>query len=180
MAPEENERRASDGTVADADALITGDRELVLAVLAADCVPLVRCDPRRQVLGVAHAGWRGTVANVASRTVATMVESGSDPHDLVVGIGPAVSALDYQVGPDVAGPICDVLDGAAAELVRPDGPDHWLVDLPRANLYLLTQAGVPASQIDLAPACTSASGPFFSDRAARPCGRFGLLARLSH
>ncbi len=170
----------SDGTVADADALITGDRELVLVVLAADCAPLVLCDPRRHLLGVAHAGWRGTVANVGSRTVATMVECGSDPRDLVVGIGPAVSPLGYQVGPEVAGAICEVLDGAPADLVRPDGSDHWLVDLPGANRHLLVQAGVPASQIHLAPVSTGASGPFFSDREARPCGRFGLLARLSH
>jgi polyphenol oxidase len=167
------------GTVADADAMVTGDPGLVLVVLAADCVPIVLCDPRRHLLGVAHAGWRGTVANVASATVATMVASGSDPLDLVVGIGPAVSPHGYQVGPDVAGPLCEVLDDADAALIRPDGPERWLVDLAGANHHLLTRAGVPGAQIHHAPVCTGAAGPFFSDRAVRPCGRFGLLARLA-
>ncbi len=76
---------------------------------------------------------------------------------------------------------------AMAPAVRRHGPAssspmdraHWVVDLPRANAELLAEAGVPSEQIHGSTHCTGSNGSFFSDREARPCGRFGLLARLS-
>jgi YfiH family protein len=168
-------RDAAD-TVADADALVTTGPGPVLVVLTADCVPMVLCDPAAGVLAVVHAGWRGTVAHVGPAAVETMVGLGADPRRMVVGIGPAVFHGRYQVGPEVAG-AADASFGAAGA-IRPDGHGRWLLDLPAANTYLLERCGVPAGQIHRCTLATGEPGHFFSDRDVRPCGRFGLLARL--
>ncbi|HEY3942824.1 MAG TPA: polyphenol oxidase family protein [Acidimicrobiales bacterium] len=164
--------------IADADGLVTADPAPVLAVLAADCAPIVLCDPGRGVLGVAHAGWRGTVAGIAARTLEAMVALGARSDHVVAGIGPAVAPGDYQVDEAVARPALAALGPDGAALVPPDGPGHWTFDLVGANALLLAQAGVRPGHIHLAPVSTGGDGPFFSDRAERPCGRFGLLARL--
>jgi copper oxidase (laccase) domain-containing protein len=105
-----------------------------------------------------------------------MVGLGADPRRMVVGIGPAVFHGRYQVGPEVAG-AADASFGAAGA-IRPDGHGRWLLDLPAANTYLLERCGVPAGQIHRCTLATGEPGHFFSDRDVRPCGRFGLLARL--
>ena len=67
---------------------------------------------------------------------------------------------------------------SASNLLAPDGPGHWLLDLSAASRYALEAAGVPAASIHVATTPTGRGGPFFSDRAARPCGRFALLVRV--
>ncbi len=186
--------------IQNADALVTRSPGLVLAILTADCVPIVLHDPVAGVLGCAHAGWRGTAAGVTAAAVAAMVTLGARPPGIVAGLGPAVPADRYQVGPDVHQAItrtfgsCWLRGGrpprsqqgpAAAAFIRPDpaAPDRWLLDLWAANRHALREAGVPDAQIHTAdiptgPIHPADPGRFFSDRAARPCGRLALVARL--
>jgi copper oxidase (laccase) domain-containing protein len=119
-----------------------------------------------------------------------MRDLGSRPSDVVAGLGPAIAGDRYQVGPDVHEAVTAAFGAAAAGFLRPDlrpgaGPGRWLLDLPAANRHALVQAGVPSAQIHTTsratgPADSGDSGDFFSDRAARPCGRLALIARLSH
>src|SRR5215467_13812055 len=88
--------------VGDADALVTSEPGPVLAVLVADCVPVVLYDPRARVLACVHAGWRGTVARATGAAVAAMETLGARPADVRAGIGPAIGPDQYQVGADVA------------------------------------------------------------------------------
>jgi YfiH family protein len=170
-------RRAADA-VADADGLVTADAGPVLVVLVADCVPMVLCDPEAGVLAAVHAGWRGTVAGVGPAAVAVMTGLGAEPGRIWAWLGPAVAPGRYPVGADVARAVRRALGQAAGAVLVPGGGDRFRLDLPGANRHLLAQAGVPVSQVHATPAATGPPGPFFSDRAARPCGRFGLLARL--
>jgi polyphenol oxidase len=169
-----------DDAIAGADALVTGTPGVVLAILTADCVPIVLHDPVAAVLGCVHAGWRGTVAGVTAAALAAMQALGSRPSDVIAGIGPAVAAVRYQVGPEVR----QAFGPAAASFIRPDTrPDRWLLDLWAANRHALVEAGVPATQIHTTtlptgPISPADPGHFFSDRAARPCGRLALVARL--
>jgi YfiH family protein len=170
--------RAADHTVADADALVTGAPGVLLAVLVADCVPVVLFDPVRGVAAVAHAGWRGTVAHVTANTVRTMVERfGSDPATLRAGIGPAIGPASYEVGDDVVG---------SARAAFPDAPevihhgrDRTTFDLWAANTHDLRRSGVPADRIEcLAIDTFDAADRFYSHRAGAPTGRFAAFVAL--
>ena len=141
-----------DDAIADTDALVTGTPGVVLAILTADCVPIVLHDPVAGVLGCVHAGWRGTVAGVSAAALAAMQALGSRPSDVIAGIGPAIAAARYQVGPDVHQAVTQAFGPAAAAFIRPDArpgsaPDRWLLDLWAANRHALVEAGVPDPHI---------------------------------
>ena len=164
-----------------ADALVTASPGVVLAILTADCVPIVLHDPVAGVLACVHAGWRGTVAGVTAAAIAVMQGLGARPSDVIAGIGPAIGADRYQVGPDVHEAVSRSFGPAAPGFIRPDpsAPGHWLLDLPSANRHALREAGVPGPQIHTTGLVTGpVPGHFFSDRTARPCGRLALVARL--
>jgi len=182
-----------DDAIPDTDALVTRTPGVLLAILTADCVPIVLHDPVAGVLACVHAGWRGTVARVSAAALAAMKSLGSRPSRVVAGVGPAVAPARYQVGPDVHQAVTGAFGPAAAAFIRPDSvPDRWLLDLWAANRFVLQDAGVPAAQIHVTDLPTGPTGPpapatpanparpghFFSDRAARPCGRLALVARL--
>jgi polyphenol oxidase len=165
-----------------ADALVTSEPGLVLAILVGDCVPIVLLDPVAGVLACVHAGWRGTVAGIGPAAVAAMTELGAQRDRVVAGIGPAIGPDRYQVGADVADAVRACLGDAAGSVLRPDGTGRWLLDLWAANRHQLAAAGLPEARIHVAAAATGpepgGAGLFFSDRTARPCGRFALVARL--
>lgn len=171
----------------DTDAAVTADPGVALVVMVADCVPVVLVDPAARVLGCAHAGWRGTTADIVGAAVAAMVRLGADPGRIVAGIGPAIGAADYQVGPDVAQAAMTALGDAAPSVLTPDAPtpdaptpdggDRWRFDLPGANALLLRRAGVVANNIH-AMATDTANPDLFSHRRDQPCGRFAAMARL--
>jgi polyphenol oxidase len=170
--------RTPETAVPGADALITRSPDVGLVVMMADCVPIVLYDPVRASLACIHAGWRGTVARVVTETVGQLVAEGSRAQDLLAGIGPAIPAERYQVGPEVQLAAREQLGEDADEVVVPDGHGRWRFDLWEANRRLLRHAGVPEANIELAAIPTGDDGPFFSDRAVRPCGRFAALARV--
>jgi YfiH family protein len=192
-----------DDAIPDTDALVTASPGVVLAILTADCVPIVLHDPVAGVLACVHAGWRGTVAQVPAAAVAAMTSLGSRPCDVLAGLGPAAAPARYQVGPDVHHAVTQAFGPASAAFIRPDlaASGRWLLDLWTANRHALREAGLPDAQIHVTdlptgpldpaspetttspadretPADPTRHGYFFSDRAARPCGRLALAARL--
>jgi YfiH family protein len=166
--------------IASSDILVTTDLQTTLAILVADCVPLALLDPEARVLAVVHAGWRGTAAQVSRRALDVMTTLGGRPERVVAFIGPGVHPARYQIDQGVY----EALAAAVApqpllsEVARADGPDRWCVDLMAANRQQLLLAGVTPGHI-LDCGVTTADDDYFSDRAARPCGRFALLARLN-
>ncbi|HEY1650473.1 MAG TPA: polyphenol oxidase family protein [Acidimicrobiales bacterium] len=169
-----------DDAVADTDVLVTTAPGVTLMIMVADCVPLALVDPVAGVLATVHAGWRGTAAGAVGAALDAMVERGARRARIRAAIGPAVAPEHYQVTDEVSralheavGPV--PLDPAVA---RPDGPGHWLVDLVAANRQQLRLGDVPAEHI-YDCGVTTADERFYSDRAARPCGRFALLAQLA-
>jgi polyphenol oxidase len=171
--------RSVDTAIPGADALVTHTPDVGLVVMMADCVPIVLFDPVTATLACVHAGWRGTVAGVVEETVQAMRARGARPEDLLAGIGPAIPVERYQVGPEVERAAREQLGPDADGVVLPDPDDgRWRFDLWEANRRLLRRAGLRGANISLAAMPTGDDGPFFSDRAARPCGRFAALARL--
>jgi YfiH family protein len=162
--------------IADADALVTATPGVGLVMMAADCTPIVLYDADAQVLACVHAGWRGTTARVVDAALAAMTALGARAERCVAGLGPCVRASRYQVGRDVLEAAEDAF-GDLSGIVAPDGTGRWTFDLWSANLRTLLEAGVPPAQTHRCALATGGS-EFFSDRAVRPCGRHGAIARL--
>lgn len=172
--------RQEDDAIDEADTLVTRSPAVSLAIMVADCVPLALVDPEARILAAVHAGWRGTAGGAVAKALEAMVALGARSERVQAYLGPAVSPLRYQVNAVVRDALADAVgpDELDPGVVRPDGPGHWRADLVAANAQQLRRAGVPAGSIDRAPLDT-ADPALFSDRAARPCGRFALFARLS-
>jgi YfiH family protein len=162
--------------VPNADVLVTADPGTVLAVLAADCVPIVLYDPRAHVLACAHSGWRGTVARTGAAAVRAMQSLGSDPADVAAAVGPAIPAARYQVGAQVAEAARATFGDQAASVLEPVSDGQWRFDLWAANRLVLREAGLRDTSIHVTDVPTG--DQFFSHRAQQPCGRFAAIARL--
>lgn len=135
------------------DACITDRPGVAMMITTADCVPIFFHDPVRGAVGLAHAGWRGTVEGVAAATVAAMTrEFGSSPADLQVALGPAIGPCCFEVDADVAGPFHHRFPGK--DLVA-DRVNKFTVDLWRANRHVLLDAGVSEARICTSRICTS-------------------------
>lgn len=161
-----------------ADALITDCRGLLLGVLVADCLPLLLVDPAGGAIAVAHAGWRGTVADIAGRTVAAMAAAfGTRPERLLAVIGPGISRERFEVGPEVLAAFRADFAAGAEALIEPAAGGKGWVDLPEANRRQLLRAGLDPARIHRDPACsTTDTARFFSHRAeGGRTGRFGAF-----
>lgn len=173
--------RADAGTRLDAtDAVVTDVPELPLLILTADCAGVSLYDPIKRVIGLAHAGWRGTAAGVAARTVERMMdEYGSDPGDITAGVGPSIGPCCYEVGTEVADAFHAQQPLVAGHVFTGRG-ERWMLDLWRANTLQLVTAGVFEANIECARLCTSCrTDEFFSHRAeGRRTGRFGAVMML--
>ena len=171
--------RADEDALPGTDILVTVTPGITLVMMVADCVPLALVDPKARVLAAVHAGWRGTAAGAVGAALDSMQERGAQIGRIHAFVGPAVHPERYQVSDEVLRALRAAIAPAPLQpgVARPDGPDHWLVDLVAANRQQLMTAGVPEEQI-VGCGITTADEPFFSDRAQRPCGRFALLARL--
>jgi YfiH family protein len=165
--------------LARADAMITNRPETPLSMRFADCVPILFYDPVQGAIGMAHAGWRGTVRGVASNTVRAMVEAfGCRPQHIQAGIGPSIGPECYQVGEEVVTAV-QTYFGTLDGVVRRDPADGTAyLDLWAANRLDLERAGV--EQIEVAAICTAShTDEFFSHRAEQGrTGRFGAVMTL--
>lgn len=121
-----------------ADAGVTRVPGVVLAVLSADCLPVLLADRAGTVVAAAHAGWRGLAAGVLENTVAAMA---CDPDRLVAWLGPAIGARNYEVDATVRDAFLAVDDGAAAAF-RATRPGHWTCDLYALARRRLAAAGL--------------------------------------
>lgn len=161
------------------DAMVTNLPGVALATIVADCAPVVLFDPRRHAIGVAHCGRRGTALGTLPRTIEAMRAAfGSRPEDLAIGIGPAIGADSYEIGEAEAAQVAAAFPGAAG-LLRPTRPGHWTFDMVAALRLQLASAGVLDRNVHpMAIDTLTSTRDFFSDRAARPCGRFMAVAAL--
>ena len=146
------------------DALITELPGVCIGVSTADCVPLIFFDTHKKVVAVAHAGWRGSCARIAEKTVFTMTEKfGSNPTDIVVSIGPSISADVYEVGNEVVESF--VKAGFDTEVIFAERNGSLYLDLWEANRQSLLNAGIQSKHIEIAGICTYTEHErFFSAR----------------
>ncbi|MBC7812200.1 MAG: peptidoglycan editing factor PgeF, partial [Burkholderiales bacterium] len=162
-----------------ADAIITDRADTPLAMRFADCTPLLFHDPVKGVIGMAHAGWRGTVAGVGTNTVKTMIQAyGCHPADIRAGIGPSIGPNRYQVGEEVVAAVQNRFQNTNGLIRRDPADNSAYLDLWAANRLDLERAGI--EQIEIAGICTAEhTDEFFSHRAEKGLtGRFGATMSL--
>ena len=152
-----------------ADALVTGTPGLALAVVTADCVPVLMADARAGVVGAAHAGRVGAAEGVVLRTVDAMIAAGARVADISVLLGPAVSGPNYEVPEEMAADVEARLPGSRTSTPR----GTPALDLRAGIARQLSDAGITAVDID--PRCTVADPALFSHRRDAPTGRLASL-----
>jgi len=159
-----------------ADASTTNRPNLLLAIQTADCVPVLLVDPRKRAIAAIHAGWRGTLARIAAKTIGTMqMHFGTKPSDLLAAVGPAIGPCCYEVGTAVATQFLSQFPDASDyfdEFRTGDEPNpiQWLnmmppghqpppkgvlLDLRKANRSQLLAAGLRAQNIFASDLCTA-------------------------
>lgn len=151
------------GRTIEADGLWTRDRGAALAILVADCVPILFADVRGRAVGAVHAGWRGTAGRIAAQMVKRMKDADIPPHDLRVAIGPAIGPNDFEIGPDVVLALESAYPAPGAA-IRPGNDDRSYADLWLLNKRCLMEAGVPETSIDIVAYSTLSDERFYSHR----------------
>ncbi len=163
------------------DALITAEPALALTLFFADCCPIILYCPEPLCGGVAHAGWRGAVADIAASIVGALRrEFGAPPERMQALVGPCIGAECYPVGPEVLAAVEALeLGGVGAVTDRDGGAVH--LDLLALNVALLERSGVPSAHIRRLPDCTRCGPvPLFSWRRDGPtCGRHAAMFMLT-
>ena len=170
--------RPVDESYRQADIILTDKSDVTLFMRFADCVPIFVHDPRKAVVGVAHAGWMGTLRDVASATVNAMCKQyDSNPADIVACIGPSIGPDHYEIGADVILQVMQKFGDESEQVLKShNGKIHF--DLWRTNQILLERAGV--GKIEVSGICTAChTDDWFSHRAEKGrTGRFGALISL--
>lgn len=157
---------------ADADAAIATSNEYACVVLTADCLPVMLCNRAGTQVAVAHAGWRGLAGGVLEATIAAM---NTDPDDILVWLGPAISNAQFEVGPEVYGAFVAVHpDTADAFDHSPYRLGHYMADLYRLARFRLEALGV--NNISGGHFCTACESRFYSYR--RDGGKTGRMASV--
>jgi len=161
-----------------ADILLSDNPQVTLFMRFADCTPVLLYDPKKQVIGIVHSGWLGTVRGAARVAVLAMQERyGTNPADILAAIGPAIGPDHYEIGQDVISQVQDAF-GMQAEFLFEKHGESMHFDLWKANRVLLEEVGV--RQIEVAGICTAChTEDWFSHRAEKgKTGRFGVMIAL--
>jgi YfiH family protein len=183
------------------DAIATPTPGLLLSVQTADCVPILLADKKNRVVAAIHAGWRGTLARIAPKTLGRMrAEFGTRPENVIAAIGPSIGRCCYEVGPEIAQQFAAQFERAAdwfdgpfarlAENIEPN-PLPWLnmmppghqpdpervnLDLKAGNRWQLEDAGVPRKSISVSSLCTKCRGDLFFSYRREGSGTGRMLA----
>jgi len=155
--------------IADCDALITSEKDIMLTILTADCVPILLYDSEKKVVAAVHAGWKGTKAKIVAKTVLKMNEIyGCESKNIMAGIAPSIGSCCYEVGEDVAKHFFD--NPKAYTQIE----DKYMLDLPYINKYQLSKVGLREENIEMSDVCTACEvDRYFSYRKEQGCsGRF--------
>ena len=158
------------------DAMVSATPGLSMMMRYADCVPILLFDPVRNAVGLVHAGWRGTLARIAHRTVRAMTDRfGCLPHNVHAGIGPSIGPCCYQIGPEVVARVHATLGQGTDLLQQSEASGHAHLNLWIANRDQLSKAGV--RQIEMARLCTACRTDLFYSHRAQG-GRTGRFAAI--
>lgn len=160
------------------DGLLTNEPGVTLVTYYADCVPLFFVDPVCKAVGLAHAGWRGTVARIGEKMIRRMeAEFGSDPSDILAAVGPSIGPCCYEVDAPVQQKFVNLKDLTPEQYLNEKQDGKYMLNLWEVNRQILTRAGIRPEHLTVSDLCTRCNhGLLFSHRATG--GKRGGLAGL--
>jgi hypothetical protein len=141
--------------IADTDAVITNEPGIFMCVQTADCVPILLYDPQKKVVAAIHAGWKGTVSKIAQKAIIKMTEKyGSNPEDIIAGIGPSIHMHAYEVGPEVVELVNANFNNTGVLLKPSLNEGRAYLDLWEANKTVLIESGLSEENIEVMGLCS--------------------------
>lgn len=155
------------------DGFFTFERGILLTLCYADCVPLYFLHPESGAVGMAHAGWKGTVGGIAEKMIQNFQSAGIRADEILVAIGPSICENCYIVDDYVINLIQNRLEGVERKPYNEISPHQFQLDLKECNKQILLQAGVKLENILVTNLCTSCDQKFYSHR--RDQGRTGRM-----
>lgn len=158
--------------IANCDALYTREKNVLLGVFSADCVPILIYDKGQGIIAAVHSGWKSTVQELTKKVLHTLIyEEDSDPKEMYAYIGPAIDFFSFEVGDDVIGQIKAMSFNTDAFII-PKEDGKYLVDNKRLNMQMLLDAGIPDTHIFMHDGDTFENETdFFSYRKNKDKGR---------
>ncbi len=145
------------------DGLMTVEKELLLSIRTADCVPVLLCDKEKKVCAAVHAGWRGTVGGITKNAIMLMEQNGAKRENILAAIGPCIGVCCYEVSKDVFDEFISVSNEYTC-FFKPVG-EKFMLDLTFANEFILKESGILPENISSADNCTKCNETdFFSHR----------------
>ncbi len=172
------------GSLGEGDGIITNEKDIFIMILVADCLPILFFDPIHKAIGLAHAGWRGTVSHVAAKTLLAMGETyGTKSEEVRAVLGPCIGPCCYEVGEEVRNGFMNIFPWGQ-EVFEKFSDNHWKLDLLEANARQLIEVGMKEENLIRSEICTIKNiDLFYSHRAeastGKPTGRFGAFLMLN-
>ncbi len=163
--------------ISETDGLITNKKNIPLAVLTADCLPIMLYDPEKGVVGIAHAGYRGLLRHIIENTVQKFIsEFGSNPKDIIIGIGPSVETMCYEVGKEIINHFTTEFPKLKNMYITKEG--KFYLDLREIALQCLVSRGILEENIEIMDICSRCDKQFYSYRGGDGDKRFASLISL--
>ena len=157
-------------SLTEADGMVTAMPGIPMVVFTADCMPVFLFDPENKVIGIAHAGWKGTLHRIAENTVKAMKGLGADPACMIAGLGPAIGGCCYEIGPDMA-------DKFNNKFIQIKNGTYF--NLTEANEDILISSGLRKENIIHSNVCTLCRSDLcFSYRRGHPTGRMASVIMM--
>lgn len=170
----------------DVDGMITNVKDMPLVTFYADCVPLYFYDPVKEVIAMAHSGWRGTVGKIGKVTINKMQEAfGCNPKDILCGIAPSICKNCYEVSKDVADAFLETFGDAHKDEIlhpsvfNPNDADKYMLDLWAACRIVFLEAGIPEDHIEITDYCTRCNPKLFYSHRIMGVNRGSLAGFIS-
>ncbi len=139
----------NDYIVRKCDGIVTNDKDVILSITVADCLPLFIVDPKKEVIGLIHAGWRGLSEGITLNAINLFIkEFGSHPGDIIVAIGPSICRHHFEVGNDVVIKFKDYPEAVISDKGR------MFIDLKKVAEIQFKESGIIPKNIETNPDCT--------------------------
>lgn len=163
--------------VSETDGLVTNKKSIPLAVRTADCLPIMFYDPVKEVIGIAHAGYRGLLNHIIENTITHLVAHfNCNPKDILVGIGPSIETKCYEVGKEVIEKFEKTFPEFENRYVSKEG--KFYLNLRGIAQQCLIKKGILKEQIEVMDVCTKCDPNFYSYRGGDKNGRFVSMISL--